>query len=133
MNSITACFAASLVAKLLRWHISKLLCMPTLSFRLRFQPGIVFFQEPNVHQAAGLSLACLLESDAEGLSEILTQLTQRRRRRVELSCPASLLHLPQLVVDDPVKFVAHRKHPFRSRVLQRSLESVLYISDGRWG
>ena len=42
--------------------------MSTLSFRLRFQPGIVFFQEPNVHQAAGLSVAYPLESDVEGLS-----------------------------------------------------------------
>lgn len=47
---------------------------------------------------------------------------------LEASCPASLLHLPQLVVDDPVKFAAQRKRPFRSRVLQRSLESVGPIS-----
>ena len=47
---------------------SKLLCMSTLSFRLRFQPGIVFFQEPNVHQAAGLGVAYPLEPDVEGLA-----------------------------------------------------------------
>ena len=36
---------------------SKLLCMSTCFFRLRFQPSIVFFQELDIHQTAGLGVA----------------------------------------------------------------------------
>ena len=66
-------------------HPVKLLCMSTLSFRLRFQPGIVFFQEPNVHQAAGLSVAYPLESDVEGLPRF------RQGNAQSLSCGAQIL------------------------------------------
>ena len=59
--------------------------MSTLSFRLRFQPGIVFFQEPNVRQAAGLSVAYLLESDVEGPSRL------RQGNAKGLSCGAQIL------------------------------------------
>ena len=59
--------------------------MSTLSFRLRFQPGIVFFQEPNVHQTAGLSVAYLLESDVEGLPRLYQSNAQG------LSCGAQVL------------------------------------------
>ena len=64
---------------------SKLLCMSTLSIRLRFQPGIVFFQEPNVHQAAGLSVAYPLESDVEGLPRF------HQGNAQSLSCGAQIL------------------------------------------
>ena len=67
------------------WKNSKLLCMSTLSFRLRFQPGIVFFQEPNVHQAAGLSVAYPLESDVEGLPRF------HQGNAQSLSCGAQIL------------------------------------------
>ena len=43
---------------------------------------------------------------------------------LEVLSPARLLHLPRLPVDGPVEFAAHRKRPFRSRALRRSLESV---------
>lgn len=59
--------------------------MSTLSFRLRFQPGIVFFQEPNVHQAAGLSVAYPLESDVEGLPRF------HQGNAQSLSCGAQIL------------------------------------------
>ena len=42
----------------------------------------------------------------------------------EVLSPTRLLHLPRLSVDGSVEFAAHRKHPFQSRVLQRSLESA---------
>ena len=67
------------------YNITKLLCMSTLSFRLRFQPGIVFFQEPNVHQAAGLSVAYPLESDVEGLPRF------HQGNAQSLSCGAQIL------------------------------------------
>lgn len=59
--------------------------MSTLPLRLRFQPGIVFFQEPNVQQTAGLGVAYLLESDVEGLSRFHQGNTQ------SLSCGAQIL------------------------------------------
>ncbi len=43
---------------------------------------------------------------------------------LEVLSPTRLLHLPRLPVDGPVEFAAHRKRPFRSRALRRSLESV---------
>ncbi len=65
--------------------------MSTLSFRLRFQPGIVFFQEPNVHQTVGLGVAYLLESDVEGLPRLYQSNAQ------SLSCGAQILELPPIL------------------------------------
>ena len=64
---------------------SKLLCMSTCFFRLRFQPSIVFFQELDIHQTAGLGVAYLLESDVEGLSRFHQSNAQ------SLSCGAQIL------------------------------------------